>query len=213
MDKHHIVLTILVLLLNTNVGAVPVTFEFSGTVIDYHNIEGILDPAIGIGSTFTGSYTFNSDAVDSDTDPRYGHYIYSESAPSGFSMIVMLESEVFQSISSSNAIYTENEVDFDNYFVAGRFDEGPDIDGATMSLDLKGGPTLLDSDALPLTPPLLERATLWTWFDLIYMPEPLSEEQGWDISGTISTLTLVPEPATLLFLGFGALALIRRRRP
>ena len=99
MIKAHVfVFVVLALMLTTNLKAVPITFEFSGVVTEVDDPESVFDSTITVDSLFNGAYTFNSDVTDSNPDPKWGRYYYTEPAPAGFSMSVSIENMIFESV-------------------------------------------------------------------------------------------------------------------
>ena len=111
MKKRVYFFVVLALLLTTNLKAVPVTFEYSGSVTSIEDPLGVFDSSIIEGSLFNGSYTFNSDATDTNPSQEYGRYIFSQPAPEGFSMTATIETAVFETITYGD-IAIDNRTDF-----------------------------------------------------------------------------------------------------
>ena len=88
-SKTWILMSVLFLslfLVNTSTHAVPVTFEFGGTISSYFyspDDTGGVDPFAGDiynGVAYSGSYTFNSDAADLSSSDFNGNYASSGSS-------------------------------------------------------------------------------------------------------------------------------------
>ena len=206
MRKKSIVLIVaLVLLLTANLKAVPITFEFTGVVSEITDPESVFDSSIIPGVLFNGSYTFDSDAVDQDHDPSVGIYSYLEPAPTGFSMSVEILSSLFESIPPCG-IGVRNSFSYDAYSVYVSLDKTGFSDFG-IELELISGKEWLDSDDLPLTPPPLSEVTS-NIFDIYYITDETEEGH---IRGQLSTLTLIPEPATLLIFTLGAVMMRRKQ--
>ncbi len=186
--------------------AVVITFEFTGTVDEVVDPCDFFDPSVVAGTEFTGSYTFNSDVTDTNLDPRYGSFIYSQLAPIGFSMSVSVGNETFESIGTSS-ISTINLPGYNFYQVYTDIDPPIFFHHAYIALILKGGVDMLGSDSLPLIPPDIQKATYFHTITIDYA-NAFSDSY---IDGTLSSLTVVPEPTTFgLFAIVGML--VRRRR-
>lgn len=76
MKYHKILITATALLLSTNVSAALVTYNFSGTVsqLDINVFSGVpFNNASTIGSTFTGTYTFDTDLYNQRNTSNYDY--------------------------------------------------------------------------------------------------------------------------------------------
>ena len=207
--------------------AAAVTYSFGGT------LGLIVDlPSLSVGDAFTGSFTYETTAVDANPDPAFGFY------PSSFSINATVGGHSFSSSTTSVAdcpacggVTVADGLDAggatDDFFAStGRITTaehapviGPEIDGVmpfSIDIVLSGPGTLYADDALP-TALALSSFNRGGFFNL-----GLSNNGGLSNSiarGDITFLTLnpslpVPEASTsaMLALGLGALAFARRRK-
>jgi hypothetical protein len=186
--------------------ATPITFGFTGSVTQVPAD----DPGggIGIGTSFTGQYTFDSAAVDGIPDPSQASYL---STGPGFGLSVQIGS-INYGVSGALSVNVSNDVGgIDQYGVL-----ADDYASLTISLllqDLTGA--VFSSDALPILPPAIGSFGL---LDFHLVDTSAGEVQ---IDGVIESLAClqgcgggnpVPAPGTLALLGAGLLAAGLRRR-
>jgi hypothetical protein len=196
--------------------AAPVTFDFTGSVT-----STAFDPAdpfggaIAVGTTFSGSYTFDSTAANTNFFPNNGTY-NSLGAPYGFN--VTIGSFVF----STSAAVAVNIADgaSDQYGVAACAGPafGPFCFGTTAALLLNDADgTALTGVAQPEAAPMLSLFELAQFslagaFDGNNV-EILGQLESLVCSaGCEPVLTTVPEPGTLLLTASALTAMRLRRR-
>jgi PEP-CTERM motif len=188
-------------LLAVSAQAVPITVAFSGTV----NIAGTaLTPAIVVGSPITGSYTFDSNAVNTSANP----------ADTGDYAVTSFTATVggFTFSPTTSLIFVE--VNTGEYSVSGAGTGSVNGHG----LDVFGLSThsqAITTTALPLTPPPPLPLAVYT----LELSFGLPPAEG-VVDGTISSIAVVnsadiPEPATLILLttamaGLAGKRLVRR---
>jgi hypothetical protein len=192
--------------------AAPVTYSFTGSVTQTTFVPN--DPfagAIGIGTAFSGSYTFETTAPDSNPFASNGSYM-SFGAPYGFTATIggftFATSDVL-SINVANGAADQYSV----LACAG----GPFCFGSTWSLfleDLDG--TAFASDAQPYPSPLLS-----AFETALFAFSGFVNDNQVQITGQLNSLvcsagcdpvgTPVPEPGTLILVGTALAALGRRR--
>jgi hypothetical protein len=204
--------------------AAPITFKFSGTVdsVDFTFIafwQGIFGGTIPafLGSTFSGTFTF--DPTLSDLDPSANTGIYQQ-VPAGISGI---------SVTVSGVTFEQDPTR--NFFIS-VLDDFAGLD--SWNLTSLGDPTALGvpdssfsyqvfvnlgnfggnafpSDALPTSASLSDFPDQQR-FGVSIGPAV----QNLSVNGEIESLTIVPEPSTLALFFIGALGvlgnLLRKRR-
>jgi hypothetical protein len=186
-----------------------ITISLSATVNYVEDIGNKLEGKIIAGSTITGSYTYEPTTPDSSpSDPTQGNY-WHYASPAG----------IFLTIGGFNFGTNPDNVNFlvsignnaseqDNYLVRSYYNlplsNGTLVGTIDWQLDDHTA-TALSSDALPVTKPVLGQ---WQTNALsIY-----GVEAGDDffIDADVTSVQLVPEPATFLLLTAGVLILKRR---
>ena len=190
---------------------VPITFYYSGLVTRVDDPHGLLDGSIVAGVPFSGSYTFESTMVDEEpNDPTYGWYRLP--APPSSAMVTSIGNYTF--VGPSYEMTVDNNLPGGKDWFGmrtGEFQsEGFAIGGMFISVTNMDG-TAFASDALPLTPPPLERFVypelgLWGGTATI---------GTFGVFGSLSSLTPEPQTTGLLGLTSGWLILMggRRRLP
>jgi hypothetical protein len=199
--------------------AEPITFVFTGTVSTVDDRFGLLDRSVTVGTRFTGSYTFESTTPDSNPDPTVGDYWH---RVPGYGITVTLGNYTFRTNPADVEFLLEvvhrappPASTGDNYLLRSYRNSplapGLLVDHISWQLDDPTG-TALSSDALPLTPPNLAD---WTSiFGLTITggdaPPPFGD-QDYFIRGhvdSVSAITAVPEPGSLILLSIAALGLV-----
>ena len=172
--------------------ALPLTFHFTGAVTD--------DPfgSSHFGAPISGSYTFDSAALDVIPGAAVGGYI---SLGPAFSFVATVDGTAFSSVGSV-VVNTVNAV-ADQYAVT--------ADDGSTNLELffeDASATAFASDALPLPPP----------FAAFGFREFRLFGRGVEFLGSVDTFTAgdvpaaIPEPASALLIAAGLLGLALRRR-
>jgi hypothetical protein len=186
--------------------AAPITFAFTGTVTSVTGNP--LDTFGGgnmVGTSFSGSYTFESTSVDQIAMPNSGAYASPAGAPYHFTAVIGGRSF---SVSDLLTIGIVNDINgHDLYTAVGCSTFDCVQAGWRLNLFLQDNDrNALGSDALPVFPPSLSHFEIATFsFHL-----PVDGNQV-ELRGELSSLTAVPEPGTLLLIA-PALAFLGRRR-
>jgi len=174
--------------------------------------EELLDGLIDIGDTVTGSYTYDSDKLDNSLDERVGAY-WHYGGPYG--IVLNVGEYVFQTdpenVEFLLGLYDNYIPDTeDNYLLRSyknlALSNGVPVLHISWQLDDYSG-TALSSDALPLGPPVLQ-----DWDYNRGLRIELGPKGETRITADVTSVWLIPEPATVLLLGLGALALLGIRR-
>jgi hypothetical protein len=188
--------------------AMPITFAYTGTITQVAALDPAnpfpIEPAFG--SPFSGSFTFDSTALDLvPADTTTGSY---SSFGSPYELRVNIGGLELAYGGVSIAItrgYSSIGFGFDEYLFS-FFDGGNPTPAISARLTFPGG--TFATDALPLTP-----MSLTTLYDSAFLFSDIIDGNQVELGGQIDSLTPVPEPATvsLVVAGFGAL-MVRRRR-
>jgi len=184
--------------------------------IDYvSDYEGLLQGRLNVGDIITGSYTYDSDTLDTHPGPEdIGHY-WHYSPPYGIRLTA--GGFVFQTDPDNVefVIAIGNDYYGDDYLVRSYnnlpIDDDLVIDHIAWHLDDNSG-TALSTDALPTTPPVLEDYPD-TWFGLViegckFRPGPHMCDDFY-IRANVTSVEIIPEPATVLLFALGSLAMLR----
>ena len=160
-----------------------------------------------VGDIITGSYTYDTDTPDQNPSPTIGHYQYS-TVPYG--IILQTDNFVFKPdpdhVDFLITILNDNS-GRDCYCLLNYgtilLPDNIHIGTIGWQLDDYSG-TALDTDALPTTLPSLEN-----WQGELMIES--SYKGGAILGARVSTVYLIPEPATLLFLTLGGAILMKHK--
>jgi hypothetical protein len=175
---------------------------------------GGLEGKIHTGDTITGTYTYDSTVLDVQSSPIWGHYD-NRVSPAG----IRLECGGFVFKTNPNNVYFSLEVENGTAGVNNWLD-GYSLQSTTNSSLSNGSPLniitwiltyssqdVLSSDALPITAPNLSSGIHDNSLCIDSM-----RGSNFRIYATVTSATLVPEPATVCLLAVGGVLLGRKRK-
>ena len=188
--------------------AAPLTFSFSGTIGGVPLLDPV-DPFAGTiadGTSFTGTFTFESTAADGIADPQTANY---SSIGVLYGLIVDIGGNLFTAGDALHIAVTNDLAGpLDQYLVTG---VGGDL---TITLGFEDTTaTIFGGDGLPQTAPALSGFAVRSFV----LDDPDVDGNQVQLQGTIDSLACVdcasvPEPATWLLFGTAGIALVRRWR-
>jgi hypothetical protein len=199
----------------TAASAAPITFDFSVRVSAIGGIATTLFPTLAIGDTITGRYVSDTSIPDGSLlNTSFGTYEYLPGAGAPFDTFVDIKGQQISWTGSRIAV--TNTAAFDVYIFesSGAVSLLPGLTTAKFAGQLNGGGgAQFTNDLFPLTAP--NAALFGTTFTLRLGPDSGPDK----ISGVVTSIsagstapTPVPEPASLLLLGTGLVAVGRRAK-
>jgi hypothetical protein len=197
-----------VILRSSPVEATLVTIEIEAVVDSVDDPFGYLEGNITPGDIITGIYTYDTDTPDSSPLPgagRYEHYAH----PSGFSLSVGGLDFVTDPANTHFLIEIVNNYPSDDGYGVVSYNNLPVSNGTSVnniSWALKDySATALSSVELTTTAPVL---TDWQVNYLNIGGGP--GRSGFVFQAHVTSAVVIPEPSTILLLGFGTIALVRK---
>jgi len=185
-----------------------ITIAIEGVVDHVADPDNYLEARINIGDLITGSYTYDTDTPDSNPLSNVGIYEH-HTYPYGFSLSVggvnfmTNPANIYFLVEVGNDIYVDDYVvrSYDNLPLA----NGTSVNNISWSLQ-DSSATAITSIELPIMPPVLAD---WT---VNYLNGGGGGRAGFAFLGHVTSVVVIPEPGTILLLGFGAIGFVRKVR-
>lgn len=187
--------------------AASVVFSFTGTI---NSVDAQVNPPFGVNSSpsaMSGTMTVNTTDLDTTVPARFGEYTIT-----AFNLNVAQTSGTYTAgLGTNNQVEIRNAVSLltgqDQFNVTVSSPTGPNVGArfpSVFDIQLHGPNTVLGSDALPTTlnPPTIGDWSNQNLWRLVF--EPGSKV----VSGTLTSLTVVPLPASVILFGAGLIALV-----
>jgi hypothetical protein len=191
--------------------AYTIEIELTGSVTGVDDPGNLLAGAINVDDIMSGIYRYDSETPDTNPVQTAGAYSHKTSP---YGMYLTVEGLVFQS-DPGNVDFgigiQDGTYGHDTYLLRSYnnlpLPNGVAIEHISWQLDDYAG-LALTSDALLLTAPILSE---WpgTW---AHLKINLGQQSSGLVIVEVTSARLVPEPATVLLLGLGAIVLLRTRR-
>jgi hypothetical protein len=164
----------------------------------------LLEGNVNVGDTITGSYKFDSDTPDSSPiDPIVGHY-WHYSIPHGISLNVgdLLFQTTPSNVEFLVLIVNNNSLGHDIYSIISYnnhiVDENLQVESISFALKDYSGQALI-ADDLPVLPPQID-----DYKDENYLVIAGGREGGYGIGACITSVVLIPEPASIMLFTIGS---------
>ncbi|MCB9867494.1 MAG: PEP-CTERM sorting domain-containing protein [Phycisphaerales bacterium] len=182
-----------------------VRIGFAGT-IDFVDPDVPFADAIGIGAGFSGSYEYESSVADDFPDnPSLGGYYFPTSA-----LFVQIDSLTFRTNDLGIAILNSNPPLYDNYNATnGSSFTALGVEWRHVGLTLRDATgTAFQNDHLPAGAPDLDD------FEFGHIFQMIAEGHfNASLTGTLTSIAVIPEPGTLALTALALAYVTRRRRP
>jgi len=219
MSKEAKILTVffvVVALSAGNLWAEIIEINITAEITGVDDPDGLLNGQLSVGSIISGSYIYDSDTPDSSPAPDYGRYLH-YSPPYGISLSG--GGFTFQTDPDNVEFLVgiaNGYIGIEDGYLLRSYNNLPLYDNVSVGhiswqLDDSTG-TALSSTALPTTPPVLED---WDGDWGIRITGGIPDEHGKFMESFLieaPVTYVIPEPATVLLLALGSLALRRRPR-
>ena len=181
-----------------------------GVICAIDDRGNLLDGGMSVGDPIAGSYAYDSHTPDNNPETTLGAYWQYEPT----SGITLTSAGLTFETDPLNVEFLvavgDNSYGDDHYLLRSYnnlpFSNGVPVFHISWQLD-DDSCTALSSDALPLGPPILE-----DWEYDWGLRIELGPKGDTMVTADVTSVWLIPEPATVLLLGLGALALLRMRR-
>jgi hypothetical protein len=188
------------LLAATSLKGAPITFVSTGRVTE---VPAVLADTFSTSQIMSGLVTFESTLPDSNSTAGTGWY-------RGLTLLTVSVGGYTSVSGHTDHIFVRNDLccALDDYWVQSLGMGGPSVSGLRPDLFdfiLEDHSALVfNNDSLPLVPPPLAAFDLTKW-GLRFTGATVAV-----VRGEMTSLTLVPEPTALLFLGSGLIGLSSR---
>jgi hypothetical protein len=193
----------------------PVRIDFN---VDVRATHGAMEEVFGLpihaGDVLSASVTYDADAFDGNPDPLYGGYVAKGEIAINYGTGVRLPLQILTVIDNAWGVGYPT----DYFAAASEFGDVPGFSQVLAITEFYGPPSAQNGDALPRTAEMF-RAMYSTRGSFQFNlnkngVEPPFDDTTHAVLGTISLSepAAVPEPATLVLLGTGALGLAVRMR-
>jgi hypothetical protein len=184
-----------------------ITIAISGQVTSVSDQYNHFGGQIHVDAPITGTYTYDTSALDSNPSLTLGDYEYNASSVGIWLTVEGFDFKTNPSQVSFHIGVYEDSLGIEDQLVIGSHHNMPLPDDALVQHIIwqlnDSTATALSSDSLPLTAPDL---TKWNSNVL-----NISTDRNFGITATITSAVLIPEPCSLLLLTAG-LALIKRQQ-
>lgn len=200
--RQCVVVAALVCAVCTDTRATSVCIQFSGT-IDYVESDLAVGSGIVPGVSFLGRYSYDSETPDNAPgDAHYGGYSFPDSHMDfGIGELDFVTPDLGLTILNQSVLDSYNVSNITPFSAHG-------IEWAAATITLRDlTATAFATDALPLDVPDLAKFSFARTFLMRRM-----DHREPSITGTITAMTLVPEPSALGLLAIGAALALRRRQ-
>jgi len=194
--------------------AIPITIGLEARVSSMDDQNNLFSDKIKVGDIINGYYTFDSDISDSNpSSPSVGDYWFTGITPYGISLNA--GGFIFKTNPNDvrflieicdNHPWFDPKINNDSYLLRSYNNlplaNGVGVEHIAWQLDNYSG-TGLNSDALPLTAPVLS-----DWPDTqAGLTLDGGRKAAYFIRLEVTSATVIPEPSTVALLGLGSLAL------
>jgi len=203
-----------------------ITVEVTGVVNQIYENDGfVLDGSVNLGTTMTGRFVYDTDTIHDDALPLYSFPIESIYMNVGnYSFYHNYNGNEFPyfRVGSVDQIYIVDSLS--SYFDGNIYDEGiskcfNDIDWEwTHITTMKIGTSDSSNYSFGELPDSFPDISVFDGpneFSIKFY-EPLDwntlEQGSFLIYGELTSIQIIPEPATILLLGLGSLAVVRRKK-
>jgi hypothetical protein len=191
-----------------------VTIQIEATVNYLDDYDNLLQGKVSLGSTITGTYTYDTSTLDSDPFSQFAEYLHLSPScgvivSTGELIFETNRSNVDFGIGITNnsqgdwySFVSHNNVPLMNFL---------NVDSISMTAcDYEA--TAITSTTLPATAPILSD---WDYVKLYISGGTGGTapcyEKTFAIKANVTSAVLVPEPVSIMLLGFGLLALRKQK--